>query len=242
LAREFGFPVTTYQSTYYSLNPLPVFPVMLSYLLWKARGRHLTMEFDGMLDVELRDDNRAAIASQIVRWTLAAGFDAQRKDALLHRVARALDLDYAAILQRRIMQLMTLEEIRHVSTQPGVSVQLHTHRHNTPAEWRDFADEINRNREILAGATGHSATHFCYPSGRYQEQYFEWLPRLGVRSAVTCQPGLATANQNPFALSRFIDAETVSENVFRAWISGVAELLPRRSVDHSLERSPIQSP
>ena len=103
-----------------------------------------------------------------------------------------------------------------------VSVEMHTHRHRTPAERPAFEDEIIRNREIIFGATGKLPAHLCYPSGRFDPRAFEWLRALGVRSAVTCQPGLASPQDEIFALPRFIDTEPTSENSFRAWIAGVA--------------------
>ena len=38
LLKKFGFPVTVYQTTYYTDRPIPVFNLVCSYLLWKRRG------------------------------------------------------------------------------------------------------------------------------------------------------------------------------------------------------------
>ena len=57
---------------------------------------------------------------------------------------------------------------------------------------------------------GRSATHFCYPSGDYSRDFLPWLRQLGIRSATTCVPGLA------------------SDFSFDAWLDGTAVLLPRR--------------
>ena len=83
-----------------------------------------------------------------------------------------------------------------------------------------------------------SPLHLCYPSGRFDPRAFEWLRALGVRSAVTCQPGLASPQDEIFALPRFIDTEPTSENSFRAWIAGVAHLLPHRKIKYGLEDPP----
>jgi hypothetical protein len=41
---EFGFPVTLYLTTFYSLYNRPVFDLMCAYLLWKGRGRVLDLK------------------------------------------------------------------------------------------------------------------------------------------------------------------------------------------------------
>ncbi len=234
LAQEFEFPVTVYLSTYYSVHQEPVFPVMLSYLLWKARGRRLSVKRAGVENVELTAGNHGDILSLFGRYVAQAGLGGRDKAALLEDVAGALSIDYAEILRRRILQLMTPDEVAMLDHR-WVSVQLHTHRHRTPTDRSALEDEILRNREIISAATGHVPTHLCYPSGRFEARGFEWLRALGVQSAVTCQPGLAAPQDETLALPRFIDTEPTSENSFRAWAAGVAHLLPRRKVDHSPE-------
>src|SRR2546422_2000965 len=43
LLKDFGFPVTLYLTTYYSLYQRPVFDPMCSYLLWKGRNETLNL-------------------------------------------------------------------------------------------------------------------------------------------------------------------------------------------------------
>jgi peptidoglycan/xylan/chitin deacetylase (PgdA/CDA1 family) len=236
MAAEFGYPVTVYLSTYYSVYQSPVFPVMLSYLLWKARGRRLSMGTVGVPDVEVTAENHASMLAAFGRHVAQARLHATDKAKLLEEVAAALSIDYAEILRKRILQLMTPEEVASLD-QRWVSVELHTHRHRTPTDRPSFEDEIVRNREIITAATGRNPTHLCYPSGRFETRGFEWLRALGVESAVTCQPGLAAKSDEMFALPRFIDTEPTSQSAFRAWVSGVAQLLPRRKVDHTPEDS-----
>src|SRR5437879_13868743 len=38
IVKRYGFPVTVYQTTYYSDRRVPVFSLICSYLLWKRRG------------------------------------------------------------------------------------------------------------------------------------------------------------------------------------------------------------
>ena len=73
LAEEFGYPVTVYLSTYYSAFPSPVFPVMLSYLLWKARGRRLKMNLGEIQEVDVTPSNHAALISAFARHVLRNG-------------------------------------------------------------------------------------------------------------------------------------------------------------------------
>src|ERR1039457_3999344 len=41
LLREFRFPATVYQTTYYSAYPFPIFNLVLSYLFWRGSSRQL---------------------------------------------------------------------------------------------------------------------------------------------------------------------------------------------------------
>jgi len=233
LAREFAYPVTVYQSTYYSLHPVPVFPVMLGYLLWKGDQRVLSIRLDAQHEWSLSRSNREVVRGEILAWVVRQELSAPAKNDLLEHIAERLGLPYADILGRRILQLMTPNEIADVSA-GGASVEMHTHRHRSPTDRPAFEDEIITNRDILEEATGRRPVHFCYPSGRFDHQFYGWLRSLGVESAVIGSPGLAPAGAHPYTLPRFIDTEAAPESTFRAWLSGVADMVPRRTVDHSI--------
>jgi len=233
LAQEFGYPVTVYQSTFYTLYPFPVFPVMLGYLLWKGAGRVLSMRLEVQQEWSLSRSNRETVRAEILSWVARQKLSAAAKKDLLEQIADRLGLPYADILARRILQLMTPDEIADASAR-GASVEMHTHRHHSPTDRSAFMDEIITNRDIIEKATGRKPVHFCYPSGRYDPRFFGWLQSLGVESAVIGRAGLALAGGNPYALPRFIDTQVAPESTFRAWLSGVAEMIPRRAVDHSV--------
>ena len=112
-----------------------------------------------------------------------------------------------------------------------VDVQLHTHRHRVPTDRALFEKEINDNRRLIAEMTGSpSVVHFCYPSGVTSSNYLPWLRALGVVSATTCFPGLASPASEPLMLPRLIDTSHVSELEFEGWMSGVSAFLPRRRI------------
>src|SRR6266481_3475420 len=56
--RAFGFPVTVYQTTYYTDYQRPIFNLITSYLLWKRRGRVIQDGSEFGLDqlLDLRDE------------------------------------------------------------------------------------------------------------------------------------------------------------------------------------------
>src|SRR5215210_7154551 len=71
--REFDFPATVYLTTYYSLNPRPVFDVICSYLLWKGRNQQLDLkEITGQdIKLDLSDDGLRQVATdQLQRFAL----------------------------------------------------------------------------------------------------------------------------------------------------------------------------
>jgi hypothetical protein len=57
-----------------------------------------------------------------------------------------------------------------------------------------------------------------------------WLDELGIRSAVTCNPGLAGPRSRLLLLPRVIDTSAIPSLEFDAWLTGVRECLPVRPV------------
>src|SRR2546426_11917933 len=66
--REFGFPVTVYQTSYYSSFNRPVFDIALSYIAWKGAGKRLEgLRFTvrpEVLDLSTAE-SRAAVCARI---------------------------------------------------------------------------------------------------------------------------------------------------------------------------------
>jgi hypothetical protein len=92
-----------------------------------------------------------------------------------------------------------------------------------------FAREIRENRERIESLTQRSASHFCYPSGVYEHAFLDWLRADGVRSATTCESGMAARSTNPLLLPRVVDGGQLSDLEFESWTTGIAQFLPRRA-------------
>jgi peptidoglycan/xylan/chitin deacetylase (PgdA/CDA1 family) len=230
ILQEFEFPATVYVSTYYAQRGGPVFDPMLRYLLWCARGHSIDGSAltanGGALDLTTpagRDD----AVRRIEAFLVDASADA--KDAALRLLANRGGLAYDRILAHRILHLMTSGELaalpRHL-----VDVQLHTHRHRSPDDRDEFAYEVAQNREHLRamGIAADRLTHFCYPSGIVKREYPGWLRDLGVRTATTCQTGLARRDDDPLLLPRLIDTPLLTTLEFESWLRGVGAALSRR--------------
>ncbi|MFQ5691312.1 MAG: polysaccharide deacetylase family protein [Gemmatimonadota bacterium] len=229
LLREFGLPATVYLSTYYSEHGVPIFPLACSYLMWKHGGRVEGVEVDGLsssLDLTTETGHRDALRA-LTRHAREHRLRDEEKQELARRLAEALELDYEHLLRERIVQLMGPEEVGELARQ-GVDFQLHTHRHRSPVSELAYREEIRENREAIRRMTGVEPTHFCYPSGCVRPEFEGWLAAEGVLSAVTCRPGLAVTRTNPFRLPRLLDHAGLSAVEIEAWLTGAAELLPRR--------------
>jgi peptidoglycan/xylan/chitin deacetylase (PgdA/CDA1 family) len=235
ILEQFGFPATVYLTSYYSRLQRPVFNTMLRYLLWKARER--TLSTAGLSDQEetitLADAaERERAFGILARACAARGLSGSAKDDILNEVARRLQLDYADLSRRRVLQLMSPDEVGRLP-RALIDVQLHTHRHRVPVEANAFEREIVDNRrEIVSMTAGpvDSVRHFCYPSGVTNPSFPGWLKRLGVTSATTCFPGLASTGSDPLMLPRLIDTMNLSDVEFEGWLTGTSAFLPRRRV------------
>jgi peptidoglycan/xylan/chitin deacetylase (PgdA/CDA1 family) len=216
LAREFGFPVTVYLTTYYLEFNRPVFDPMCSYLMWKGQGRPLELP-------ELKTSSER----ELLLYARREGMNGAEKDRLLKRIADNLGIDYEGLCRERILTLMNASEVRQIAD-AGVDIQLHTHRHRAYRNRERWLREVDENATRIEGLTNRPAKHFCYPSGFYLPEYPEWLRAHGVESATTCEPGLASAASDVRRLPRLMDSNTLSEAEFTAWVTGVADWLPRR--------------
>lgn len=230
LLREFGYPATIYQTTYYSDYPKPIFGLASSYLLWKRRGEVLspTKDLGVHQEMDLRsNEGRQRVATELEQFCLQESLTGAQKNDLLERLAKFLGLDYEAFLAKRLLQVMRPQEIAEM-TAAGFDVQLHTHRHRTPLDESLFRKEIVDNRKRIFEICGQTPTHFCYPSGHYEMAFLPWLEKEGVTSATTCDPGLANRQSHPLLLPRFIDNGGQPLFVFEAWLSGAGHLASAR--------------
>jgi peptidoglycan/xylan/chitin deacetylase (PgdA/CDA1 family) len=232
LIKEFDLPVTLYLTTFYSQFNRPVFDLMLAYLLWK--GRHQVLDLHSLIRQppklslrtdEAQDEARVAILDFAKKQKLSAA----EKDHLITKLARELGIDYESLVEKRIIQNLTVAEVGEVAAN-GIDVQLHTHRHRTPKDHALFMREIEDNRASIESITGRRANHFCYPSGAYDPMFLPWLKEAGVVSATTCEPGFASLDSHQLLLPRIVDTPALSPIEFESWLTGVSAALPRRRV------------
>ena len=246
--REFNAPATLYLTTYYCEHRLPVFDTMLSYVLWK--GRASGGDVAGVcgspapMRVASAPDRRATLKA-LKEMAARERMSGDDKDVLISRVAAVLGVDYAALVQRGTLGIMSPERVRELP-RDLVDVQLHTHRHRTPRDRSMFVREIRDNAAMIQELRGQSAlTHFCYPSGDYHGSFFSWLRENGVRVATTCVPDLVTKTTEPMLVPRFIDTMHQTPTDFESWTSGFAALMPRRrayQLDQSRLGANVQAP
>lgn len=230
--KRHAVPATLYCSTWYMQRDWPVFDVMLRYLLWRGVENRVGPIAIGDLATPLMLATRPAAetaAAEVRATAVAAGWSGAEKQQLLERLAPQVGEDLDELMEARLFHLLRLEELAQLDARL-VSVQLHTHRHRSPDDRATFVAEVLENRAVLAGAglDPEGLRHFCYPSGVYRQAHLPWLREAGVVSATTCDPGLATPGSDPLLLPRFVDAGTVPDPEFLAWVSGLRHLLRRR--------------
>lgn len=226
LLREFDAPATVYLTTQRCERNYPVFGLMCSYVLWKARGRVIEApEFGETFDLRT-PEGRARAQQTAADYVARVRPTIPDKDAIIGRLAERCGIDYAALAARRLLTIMTPHDVSTLAA-AGVDFELHTHTHTTPGSPQEWAKEIQRNRASIEGMTNRRPTHFCYPSGRYRREYLPSLAGQQVVSATTCDPGLASPRTNPLLLPRFVDACGVSMLEFEGWVSGAATFVSR---------------
>ena len=226
ILREFNYPATVYQTTFYSNYNRPIFDVSIPYLLWSAGGKVLA-------DKDLTGSSQPLRLSSLADIEKAAGtlksrarqfrYNAEEKDRMLMRLAKSLGIDFASLLRSRTLHLMSPAELAEVS-RAGIDIQLHTHTHRMPRDRHHFLKEIERNRFFIEIATAKPAIHFCYPNGWHRPELGEWLRAARVKTATTCDPGAVSAAPDVMYLPRLTDSCRVSHVRFESWLAGVGLL------------------
>lgn len=230
ILKAYDVPATVYLTTYYAENNRPVPGITAAYMVWRSRtftGRLTSVpQFAG---ATLRnEDDRRELSDAIGKYfTEERVLTSDDKHRMVRDLAAELKFDLQRFEARRIMHVMTTDEARKVA-EAGIDIQLHTHRHWVPKDEAIIRREILDNRARIEAITGREANDFCYPSGVHYPELLPWLKRLGVRSATTCEPGLASTEHDPLLTPRFLDHSGVSLVEFEAWASGVGSVLPRR--------------
>lgn len=225
--RDLGLPGTIYVTTYYCIKGNPIFRLVVEYMFWKTTRTELELGGLGIGEEGMAHFPDRRLADEVA-WKVICGgegkLDEEQRVRLCAELGRRLDVDYADIVQRRFLTLMTSEEVRETS-EAGIDIQLHTHRHVLPRESDLVHREIEDNRSILEPLTGYELHHFCYPSGIYHQDHLRPLSEAGVLSGTTCDTGLNYAGAQPLMLKRFLDGNNVSWIEFEAEMSGFSDLL-----------------
>jgi peptidoglycan/xylan/chitin deacetylase (PgdA/CDA1 family) len=226
MLRGFGWPATVYLPTYYSIKNVPVFDPMVMYLLWKGRGKDLSLPEIG-IDRMLVEDAPFRQTGQILGAAQGRGLSGEEKHRLLRVMAARLGVSFEDLLSRRILHLMKPEEVAELASE-GVDFELHCHRHRVYRSRELFRDEILENQRALERFGAPKPQHFCYPGGFWLPEFTPWLVELGILSATACEAGMATSMSDRYKLPRFLDGPGVEISEFSSWLSGFASLLPTR--------------
>jgi hypothetical protein len=222
LLSEFQMPATLYLTTHYCDYRLPIVNLALDYILWKSKLDFIALpEYNLAQSMPLRDyQARQQVVWKILAWAGDKGLKTTEKDKLARDLAKKVNVRYEALLEKRMLQIMSPEEARKAFAS-GVDLQLHTHRHRTPRDQFLFQLEIQDNSDYIQDLSGKAPVHFCYPSGDYCPDFLPWLSEMGVQSATTCERGLATAKSQDLLLPRFLDDSSVDPLRFQSFVAGV---------------------
>lgn len=221
-----ALPATIFVTTYYCLHQKPIFRLLVKYMFWETKVTEINLPkpfFIGGPAFSIhKETDRNQIASAVILFG-ETNLNEAGRSILAQKLGDLLEVPYQDILISRIFSIMSPREIR-LAAEQGIDIQLHTHRHRFPLDGVSAVQEIRDNRAVLEPLVRRRLTHFCYPSGNWDERHFSILARADIQSAVTCESGFNYSNTPKFALKRFLDSSRVSAIEFEAEMCGVKEI------------------
>lgn len=227
---EYGHSPALYLHTEAYEAGAPIIPVTLRYLLWTAGARKVSLEgfgagIDGAWDLaDGQQRERLVLATE--KWLRSE--EPVAVAGCLERFAAAIGIAPAQLdLASRRFSYMTRDELLSAAGN-GCSIELHGHVHAyIPGQAEQNRANIELCRERIRAAGLPEATHYCYPSGSFDDQAAEVMRATGVATATTCLPGLVDM-RDPDArwfLPRFLDGGSVDMIEFEAEMSGFLEMV-----------------
>jgi peptidoglycan/xylan/chitin deacetylase (PgdA/CDA1 family) len=226
ILERYRFPACLYITTEHLSGGADAFNVTLAQMVHRSRRDSISLRgIHPQLDGEYNVARDPAAATATLLAAAGRVGSLQERQQLLAPLAEALGLDYATFVAGGRFQFLTKEQITALARK-GVSIQLHTHTHQLPSgNFEEMANEIRQNRTAITELTGIEPIHFCYPSGEHSPWHPEWLARLDIASATTCDSGFNDSDVSLLLLKRYLDSEQTSDIEFEAEITGVRELL-----------------
>lgn len=225
--KKFRFPYTVYVSSYFCKKETPIFNLIIPYMFSLSSLSYIDFHFNRIPVSGKIELNNSSSTHEKINTIIKTGYndlDHSERTELLEYLGKILEVDYVSIVDSRLFNLMTGEEIKSMSDS-GVDIQLHTHRHNWPEDENKALGEIKSNRDFLEPLTRKKLEHFCYPSGIWSTPQLPYLKKAGIKSATTCESGLNDSHTNLLAMNRFLDSEIKSQLVFEAEVSGFYSLI-----------------
>jgi peptidoglycan/xylan/chitin deacetylase (PgdA/CDA1 family) len=221
LLEEFGFPATLYLTTSYVDHRLPVFNLIVSYLLWKAQGPSMRLSGGSPLTNQAEVD---AACARIVQDAEREGATTTQKNEIARALAAELGLDYGALERQRLFAMMDPSEIRGITGSGRIAIECHTHNHCSPVEPELMQNELRENRNRIEQIAGRRPVHLAYPSGVFRREHFPVLEREGFESATTCEVRIASARDHRYLVPRLLDHDDLSVEQYRSWLTGAHSL------------------
>lgn len=211
-----------YVCSYYSLHSdWPVFDLAVDYMFWSRPSGRVPGKVIGEIEplTASTPAERAAAVDRVYAFAERNRMGGRDKDTLARTIASHLGFPYDDMVRQRMLCLMSGGDLQGVARQ-GVEVGLHTHRHAIYESPVGLRQEVADNRSALNALGVLPTEDFCYPSGEWAVDMWPVLEEAGIRSATTCEPGVARGDTPRYALPRFLDSEIIEEIEFEAWISG----------------------
>lgn len=242
ILQRYNYPACIYLTTEHLSGGTEVFNVVLHYMLHSCRQASISLH-----DIHPALDGRYELGARCQEAVLtlirnAAELGPDERHTVMQRLASMLGYSMDELTRDDRFRLLTRAEVKTLFDN-GIDIQLHTHSHRLPLDdLSAVTREIEVNRELVHEITRRTPIHFCYPGGLYSAHHPEWLSRLGIVSATTCDTGLNAAGAPLLLLKRYLDHDDGSDIEFEAEVAGFRDLMrnARSALKDLLSRTGIQ--
>ncbi len=225
ILKKFNVPALIFLPTHFIGRKELLWFDKVIYAIQSSGCNAIDLRKVGIGFIKLNGDDPASRWDKIeALLTKMKSLELQEREVVIQEITQVLKPDYSCA---DMFSFLEWSEIKEMVNSGLLSFGSHGHRHQilTQLPYEEVFEEIFTSAKILKKDIGVEPIFFSYPNGELNPQIVKVLKRAGFRYAFTTKEGSWEQDLDNYSIPRINIGGYDSMALFRAYLSGLSELL-----------------